>query len=157
MDRLKDLDYDMLVVDEIHKLKNVLSGKRSQLVLDLAKRIEGDDRYLVMLSGTPVPNKVRDAALLLKMLYPEKFEHTEDDDLVRSIIHGDTVEIRNLLVPRMQVKRLQESLDMPSLKEENVPVQLSPSEEAIYEVLLEEDELTASEKIAALRQFFAQP
>lgn len=157
MNVLKDLDYDMLIVDEIHKLKNVMGGKRSQHILDLAKRIEGENEYLVMLSGTPVPNKVGDVALLLKMLYPEKFEQIEDEDLVKSIIYGDVVEMRNLLVPRMQLKRLQESLDMPPLGESNVSVELSSGEEEIYNVLLEEDELTASEKIAALRKFLLNP
>lgn len=157
MERLKNLRYDMLIVDEVHKLKNVVSGKRSQSILDLARRLEGEDQYLVMLSGTPVPNKVGDLALLLKMLYPEKFGQTRDDDLVRSIIYGDVVEIRNLLVPRMQLKRLQESLDMPPLAERNITIDLSREEKEIYEVLLEEDELTASEKITTLRQFLLNP
>ncbi len=157
MKELQALQYDMLIVDEMHKLKNVKTGVRSQNIVDLAKRIEGDDQYLVALSGTPVPNKVADVALTLKMLYPEKFVAVKNADLVRRIIHGDIIDVRNLLVPRMQLKRLQESLDMPPLTETRVSVELSKEEEEIYSVLYEEDELSPSEKIAAMRMFLLNP
>jgi len=55
-----------MVVDEIHKLKNVTKGKRSANILKLAKKTE--DGHLALLSGTPVPNKIKDLAMILRML-----------------------------------------------------------------------------------------
>lgn len=157
LEKLQALEYDMLIIDEVHKLKNLEEGQRAKRVLELAERIQGDDKYLVLLSGTPVPNKIKDVAMVLKMLYPEKFKDFENEELTNSIINGDLVDLRNLLVPRMQMKTLRESIEMPNLIERELVTELTPNEREIYEVLLEDDELTASEKIRAFRKFTMNP
>ncbi|MDD5726349.1 MAG: SNF2-related protein [Patescibacteria group bacterium] len=152
---IKKLEPDMLIVDEMHKLKE-LKGKRSQQLLELSEDM-GDDKYVALLSGTPVPNKIEDIAVTLKVLYPEKFKNKSDRDLVFSIIYGDLVDLRALLIPRMQMKSLEESLEMPELHEEVRKVELSDLEKEVYEILLEDDELLATEKIRILRQFLLNP
>lgn len=154
---LTKLDYDMLVVDEVHKLKNLKGGKRAANLVKLSEKVEGEDKYLAVLSGTPVPNKVKDVAMILKLLYPEKFKDIQDNKLIKSIIKGDIVDLRSLLVPRMQMKSLKESIVMPELKEDIVEINLSDIENQVYEVLMDEDEITASEKIQILRQFLLNP
>lgn len=154
---LEQFDYDMMIVDEIHKLKNITSGKRAENLVKLAEKISGDDQYLALLSGTPVPNKVGDIAMILKLLYPEKFEDVSNKELTRQILNGDVLDLRSLLVPRMQMKSLAESIEMPTLHEELHVVELSKEEKDCYEVLLEEDELTASQKLQILRQFILNP
>lgn len=154
---LEQFDYDMMIVDETHKLKNITSGKRAENLVKLAERISGDDQYLALLSGTPVPNKVGDIAMVLKLLYPEKFEDVSNKELTRQILDGDVLDLRSLLVPRMQMKSLAESIEMPMLHEELHVVELSKEERDYYEVLLEEDELTASQKLQILRQFILNP
>jgi len=151
-EHLKKIDYDMLVVDEAHKLKG-LEGARTQELLPLAARIEGENKYLALLSGTPVPNKIEDLAFILRLLYPDKFTNFSDSELVYQIIYGDIVDLRSLLLPRMQMKSLEEGVEMPDLSESTIPVELSSAEKEAYEVLLEEDELTASEKMVLLRKF----
>jgi len=157
MSVLGQLNYDMLIVDEAHKLKNITSGKRADNLVKLAEKIEGEDKYLALLSGTPVPNHVGDVAMILKLLYPEKFEGVANKDLTRQILDGDVLDLRSLLVPRMQMKSLAESIEMPTLHEELHAVQMSEEERNAYEVLLEEDELTASQKLQILRQFALNP
>jgi SWI/SNF-related matrix-associated actin-dependent regulator 1 of chromatin subfamily A len=155
---LETIDYDMLIIDEVHKLKNLQKGERSQYTLDLAGQID-ENKKLVLLSGTPVPNKIHDVAMVLKLLYPERFgsKNISEDDLVDSIIRGDIVDIRNLLVPRMQMKTLRESIKMPQLTEELLTTALTKKERDIYEILLEDDELTADQKIRAFRKFVMNP
>lgn len=153
---LEKLDFDMLIVDEIHKLKNVRYGVRAANLIRLSQKVE-EDGYLALLSGTPIPNKVEDVAMVLKLLYPEKFRDVKGEDLVRSIISGDYIDLRRLLIPRMQTKSLTESIDMPNLTEEIEWVHLSQQERDVYEVLLEEDEIEATEKIRILRQFLLNP
>ena len=154
---LRGLNFGMMVVDEVHKLKNLREGQRSENIVSLSEKVEGEGKYLALLSGTPVPNKVEDVAIILKLLYPEKFKDIDNKDLVRSIIKGDLVDLRALLVPRMQMKNLQESVEMPQLEAQVVDVDLNEFERNIYEVLIEEDEITATQKIQIMRQFLLNP
>jgi ubiquinone/menaquinone biosynthesis C-methylase UbiE len=57
----------------------------------------------------------------------------------------------------MQVKQLAESIEMPKLAETVEKFDLSPEEREIYGILVEEDELTAAEKLKILRQFVLNP
>lgn len=153
---LKASGYDMLVVDEVHKLKS-LEGERTKGLLELSESVEGEGKYLALLSGTPAPNKVQDIAVALKLLYPEKFQEYEPQQLVSQIIRGDLVDLRALLLPRMQMKTLEESVDMPELHETTVGTKLSDLEQDVYDILLEDDELTAIQKMTMLRQFVMNP
>ena len=159
VEALENFDYGMLIVDEVHKLKNIGHGKRAENLIELASRIEegDDDKYLALLSGTPVPNKVGDVTMVLRLLYPEKFDYISNQELTRQILKGDMLDLRSLLVPRMQMKSLAESIEMPHLQEETHIIDMSREEKEVYEILLEEDELTASQKIQILRQFLLNP
>lgn len=152
-EQLLGLQFDMLIVDEIHKLKNIMTGKRSLNLLQLAERVESDDSYLALLSGTPVPNKISDVAVILKLLYPEEFKDVPNKQLVRMIIDGDALELRSLLLPRMQAKVLAETVKMPELHEHVHILTLSPEEQQVYELLMDEDEISANEKMQLLSQF----
>ncbi len=159
---LEKVPFDMVIVDEIHKLKNLQGGKRRKGVrtanlVKLAQAAEGRNAYMALLSGTPVPNKVRDLAVILKLLHPEIFKDTSNRDLVRKIINGDILGLRSLLIPRMQMKNLRESLDIPQPDEKEIKVYLSDEEQEAYGVLMEDDELEATEKIKLLRQFLMNP
>ncbi len=154
---LKQLPFDMLITDEVHKLKNLKTGVRSEYLLELAEQVSGDDKYLVMLSGTPVPNTISDVALSLKLLYPEQFADIENKELVNQIINGDILDLRSLLVPRMQQKELAESINMPAIREEVVRFELTPEEQEVYSLLVEEDELSPMDKLRILRQFTLNP
>jgi len=157
MDSLQNLDVGMLIVDEMHKLKNLRNGVRAGHLVDLARRMEGEDKYVALLSGTPIPNKVEDIAIALKLLYPEKFEDVDNALLIRSIIYGKIVDLRSLLLPRMQAKTLVESLEMPELTESIRLVELQGLEKDVYEELLNDDELLPTQKLQILRQFLLNP
>ncbi|MFZ2881507.1 MAG: SNF2-related protein, partial [Candidatus Moraniibacteriota bacterium] len=60
---LENSGFDMLIVDEAHKIKNI-KGVRFENVERLAQKIQGEEEYLALLSGTPVPNKVSDVAMI---------------------------------------------------------------------------------------------
>lgn len=156
-ERFKTLRVDFLVVDEMHELKNVTEGVRSAGLMEIARDVQERDGYIMPLTGTPAPDKVQDIAIALKLLYPDKFAHVENKKLVQSIIHGDTIDLRNLLLPRMQMKLLAESIDIPSLVEREIWLDLSSEEKRAYEVLLDEDEIHASTKIEYLRKFLLNP
>ena len=60
----------LLVFDEAHKVKSI-NGKRAERALQIAKNRE--DRYTVVLTGTPVPNSYADIYNLLNLLYPQEY------------------------------------------------------------------------------------
>jgi ubiquinone/menaquinone biosynthesis C-methylase UbiE/superfamily II DNA or RNA helicase len=154
---LQEANFDMMIVDEVHKLKNIESGVRSESVIALSEKVQGKDNYLTLLSGTPVPDKVKDIATILKLLYPEKYKEFSSKEMVNRILYGDVVDLRSELLPRMQMKELASSIEMPPLKETTIEVSLTPAEREVYDILLEEDELTATEKITLFRQFLLNP
>ena len=156
VEELKHIDYDMMVVDEIHKMKT-LKGERTKQLMELTKRIDGGNKYLALLSGTPAPNKVQDITIILKLLHPDKFDGMTDKELVTNIIKGDLIDLRSLLLPYMQMKSLEEGVEMPPLHEALIETELSTLEKEVYEVLIEDDELTALEKMRILRQFVLNP
>ncbi len=146
LEALEGIDFDMLIIDEVHKLKNIEEGIRSENTIKLAKKIQGKDKYLAMLSGTPMPNKVKDLAIILKLLYPGKYKNINDKELINRIIYGDMAGLRQELFSRMQMKEVASSIEIPPFLPEDVRVELSNKEKEVYQILLEEDELTASEK-----------
>ncbi len=155
----KKIPYDMFILDESHKLKNISGGVQSQAALQAMNKLTGDNEYVVMLSGTPVPNKVRDVAFLLKALFPERFDQEENSTLIWKIINGGIVGLRNLLIPRMQMKKLNEIVDMsPIVEHPPIHIDISPVERAIYnQVFVEDDQFTPTQKIIGMRQFLMNP
>ncbi|QQG44654.1 MAG: methyltransferase domain-containing protein [Candidatus Roizmanbacteria bacterium] len=153
---LEQVPFEMVIVDEVHKLKNLQKGVRAGNLIKIAQAAERRNAYLGILSGTPVPNKIQDVAMILKLLYPERFGEASNKDLVKKIINGDLLDLRSLLIPRMQMKG-KESLNLPELTQDVIKVDMSPEEKEVYEVLMENDEMEATEKIQVLRQFLMNP
>lgn len=156
-EQLSNLDFGMLIVDEVHKFKDLVDGVWSSNLLRLASRIEQDDSYMALLSGTPVPDRVKDVATILKLIYPQRFRSVDNRTLVSNIVKGDVVDLRSLLMPRMQMAALGESTQVRDLTEEVSWFELSKEEKAVYDVLMEEDELDPKDKIRILRQFILNP
>ncbi|HRH31919.1 MAG TPA: SNF2-related protein [bacterium] len=152
MPGLASLQFDMLVVDEAHKMK-AISGKRSDRLLELARQVEGENKYLALLTATPAPNRVQDLAVSLKLLYPSEYAEITPRALAKQIIHGDVLDLRERLLQRMQMKSLEDSVEMPPLRERLEIVQLSPLEKDVYNAIVEDDELESTEKFSILRKF----
>lgn len=62
-------DQTLLVYDEVHRVK-AIKGKRAQAALDAAQGA----RYVIALTGTPIPNTYQDIYNLLHILYPEDYD-----------------------------------------------------------------------------------
>ena len=152
----------MLVVDEVHKMKNISSGKRSKHLQNLAEQTEANSGYLALLSGTPVPNKLRDVAVLLKLLHPENqnYKGKSAQEVENDILSGRLHAVRADLGERMQHKRLRDIQSMPELlsgEEQIIRTKLTETERAAYEAILDDDEMGPTEKIRALRSFLLNP
>lgn len=154
---LNQMRFDMLIVDEVHKLK-APGGKRSNRLLELAKKVEGEGKYLALLSATPAPNRIEDLAVTLKLLYPDEYEEVSSRALARQIVNAeDVLDLRERLLQRMQMKLLEDSVEMPPLEEKVDVIDLSPIEREIYNAIIEDDELEPTEKLHLLRLFLLNP
>lgn len=123
-------EYDMLIIDEAHKLKNKKTGNY-QFVSDLRKK------YCLLLTATPVQNDLSELYNLITLLKPGQ-------------LGGEGEFAANFVVGRRVAKnedKLQEALGQVMIRNRrsdggleftkrtvtNVPLRLSPDEQALYD------------------------
>lgn len=70
---------DLVIVDECHNLKNIYAN-RARAFKELIERTK--DKNFVMLSASPIPNRLRDAGFLLYMLDPDRYSHYANNPFV---------------------------------------------------------------------------
>lgn len=123
---LSNVHWDMLVVDEAHKLKNYNSRVTSTL------REEFSYSNTLLLTGTPLQNNVEELWTLLNFVAPEFFHSVEN-----------FIAEFGQLKESSQLEKLQSNLAPYLLKreKENVETSVPPKEEVIIEI-----ELTVPQK-----------
>ena len=115
---------DLLVVDEAHRIKHP-AAQRSQHVAALTHRAD----RIVLLTGTPMENRVSEFRNLVRYLSPE-LAHTL---VPRDNAFVDPVRFRER-VARVYLRRNQEDVlrELPELVEENDWVELDAAEAGVY-------------------------
>ncbi len=124
-----DIDYDFLLIDEAHKLKNHKT-KNYEFVRSLNKK------YCLLLTATPVQNKLIEIFNLVSILKPghlgnyESFLEQYGKD--RTKIKQDVY--LKQLIQKVMIRNTREStsLNQTSRKIETVWVDFSPEEMAVY-------------------------
>lgn len=129
---LLDGEYDMLIIDEAHKLKNKRTGNY-QFVNELRKK------YCLLLTATPVQNDLSELYNLITLLKPGQLGG--EGDFAKSFVHDRRV-------PKNEDK-LQEALSQVMIRNRrsdggvhftqrhvtNVPLRLSAEEMALYDAV----------------------
>lgn len=129
---LLDTEYDMLVIDEAHKLKNKKTGNY-QFVSDIRKK------YCLLLTATPVQNDMNELYNLITLLKPGQLGG--EGDFSANYVAGKRV--------AKNEDKLQEALGQVMIRNRrtdggveftkrfvaNVPLRLSPEEQALYEAV----------------------
>lgn len=161
---LKKIGFDMLIVDEAHKLNNISSGVRANQLVELSDHLAGRrNTYTVIQTATPAPNKVSDIAMSLRILYPNKLAQYTNKELAYLMIRGSSngnrgiFDLRSLLVPRLQMKSLEDCIDIPKLQEITEYIELSEREQQLYDVLVDDDEEDFNSKMQACRKVLLNP
>lgn len=122
--------YDLLIVDEAHKLKNRRT-KNWQFINELQKK------YCLLLTATPVQNEMEELYNLVTLLKPgqlgkqSQFQHdyvagkrkAKNQDQLRE-------EIQRVLIRN---RRRDSNLNLTRRIVKTIPIQLSPAERALYE------------------------
>jgi SNF2 family DNA or RNA helicase len=124
-----DINYDLLVIDEAHKLKNKRT-RNYQFVKEIRKK------YCLLLTATPIQNEMDELYNLINLLKPGHLGHTstfasnyvegkrqaKNNDKLKNEI--EKVMIRN--------KRSDGGIQFTSRKVQSIPIELSPDEKALY-------------------------
>ncbi|KAL4421743.1 hypothetical protein ABPG77_002359 [Micractinium sp. CCAP 211/92] len=129
---LSKLEFEALVVDEGHRLKN----KEARLFQALqGLRL----RHRTLLTGTPLQNDLSELFMLLHFLEPQRFDSLDAfEQEFRDISHEQQVErlhtlLRPHLLRRMKTDVMQQ---LPPKKEQIVAVELSAAQKQMYRSIL---------------------
>lgn len=121
--------YDLLIVDEAHKLKNKKT-KNYQFIQEIKKK------YLLLLTATPVQNEIEELYNLITLLKPGHLG--QSSEFLQSYVKGKR-EVKNNDTLRQELKkvmirnrRADGQVDFTTRHVITVPVELSPLEREIY-------------------------
>jgi len=132
---IKEIDYDMVIIDEAHKLKNKQT-KNYQVVKEIKRK------FCLLLTATPVQNKLSELFHLISLLKPgylgdedtfsQKFKQKESHEELRELIQK--VMIRN--------RRNDTKLDWPKRFVQTIPVHFTDDQTNVYhQICLLKDQL----------------
>ena len=157
VETLKKLGFDYLVVDEAHNAKNI-KGTWVRIIQELSLNTDSiRDGYTVLLSGTPIPNRIQDITPTLRLLEPEMFRDKTDEQILHMIKTSHPLLIRDILKKRMLRHSATEVLNLPELDYQEIIYNLRDVEVLIYQAMLEEDGIFPAQKINILQQLVLDP
>ncbi|MBU9712230.1 DEAD/DEAH box helicase [Evansella tamaricis] len=127
---IKEIDYDFIIIDEAHKLKNKHT-KNYQFARSLKKK------FCLLLTATPVQNRLSEVFHLISLLKPghlgdetsfeQKYKEGNDHDQLNQLIQK--VMIRN--------RRSDSGMDWPKRIVQTVPISFSEGEKNLYDLVSE--------------------
>lgn len=129
-DIIRNLSYDILVVDEAHKLKNANTANW-QLVNSLSKK------YFLMLTATPLQNDLKELFNLITLLKPGQLgTYTQflDRYVYDKRLPRDAPALRRLLDEVMiRNRRGKDTVEFTARQVSTVQVELTPEERKLYQ------------------------
>ncbi|WP_018923799.1 DEAD/DEAH box helicase [Salsuginibacillus kocurii] len=123
-----DQSYDLVIIDEAHRLKNAQT-KNYAFVQELSKS------YCLLLTATPVQNKIEELFYLISILKPGHLGHISDfknlykDQEQRKQLQGL---IRQVMIRN---RRAETDLDWTNRHVRNLKVSFSPAEQKLYDFI----------------------
>lgn len=131
-DIIYEQDYDMVIIDEAHKLKNSKT-KNYQFVQQLKKK------FCLLLTATPIQNRVDEIFNLVSLLKPghlgnENYFAEAFNAKERSLEHDDHLkELVNKVMVRN--RRGDTGIEWPKRHIETVTISFTPEEQALYDMV----------------------
>lgn len=131
-DIIQEIPYDLLIVDEAHKLKNP-NTRNWQFVNSIKKK------YFLMLTATPVQNDLKELYTLITLLKPGQLGTYADFQrqfMVDKRMPRNTNALRQLLSQVMiRNRRGQTALEFTKRHVYAIPIDFSPGEQEAYDKL----------------------
>ncbi|WP_126427601.1 DEAD/DEAH box helicase [Brevibacillus marinus] len=124
------IDYDMLIIDEAHKLKNKRT-RNYQFVREIKKK------YCLLLTATPIQNELTELYNLITLLRPGHLGQADDfsANYVESKRQAKNNEQLRQEVEKVMIRnrRSDGGIQFTPRRVQSVPVELSPEEWSLYE------------------------
>lgn len=151
--KLLESGFNYVILDEAHNVKND-NAYSSSNIQKLAKPAE----YLCLISGTPIPNKLKDSHVALSMLEPENYKTAE---VVRRY-HGRHPEKVGALIKTHLLRRtLEEVSDLPPITSNDESgkgvLELSGDQKRVYTAIYENDLIDGATKLQELTKALIDP
>jgi SNF2 family DNA or RNA helicase len=131
-ERLKQSQWDLIVVDEAHKMSASFWGGELKITqrYRLGQLLGSLTRHLLLMTATPHNGKEEDFQLFLALIDPDRFEN-------RSGSHSDPVDVSDIM--RRMIKENLRRFDgrplFPDRRAYTVHYDLSPPEQELYEAV----------------------
>jgi SNF2 family DNA or RNA helicase len=124
--KLRNLGYDLVILDECHKI-NHQSSAQSQALLSL------EPRYKLAMSGSPFKNRLAELYPVLNWLFPHTF--STERDFVRSYCGSDKglFRLQQELRTRMVYRSQSDVLKLPHIENKYEQVALNSRQRKAYE------------------------
>lgn len=144
---LQDIDWDIIVMDEVHKLKGGANPSGPTAVWKAVFEITRKARMMIMLSGTPMVNKVTEMWAYLHIFDPDRFPSARQFENAfttmmsvagefQMVVDADRL-LNNALVGRMCKRKKSElGLQMPPVtppEQREVLLEMGPAQRAVYD------------------------
>lgn len=133
-DVVLDIDWDLVIVDEAHKLKNPKT-RNWQMVNQLA------NKYMLLLTATPIQNQLKELHTLITLLRPGQLGSTSQfalDHVLSKREAKDPALLRSRLSEVMiRNQRNDGGTTLPPRTVQVVPLQLSEAERTLYDGVIE--------------------
>jgi superfamily II DNA or RNA helicase len=160
IDILKTIGFDFLIFDEAHNAKSIKpKSSDTERVFAISQIPTLREGYTLLLSGTPIPNTLRDLAAHIRLLYSGTDQSLGVDDhdiqnLAKQILNSHPLLTRNLLVRKMMRRKTEDCLPVGcEYHREVVMTDFDPVTRARYAACLEDPFLSLGSKIAVLRRY----
>ncbi|GAA4710024.1 DEAD/DEAH box helicase [Brevibacillus fulvus] len=125
-----DIDYDMLIIDEAHKLKNKRT-RNYQFVKEIKKK------YCLLLTATPIQNEMDELYNLINLLKPGHLGHstTFSSNYVEGKRQAKNNERLKGEIEKVMIRnrRSDGGVHFTSRHVQSIPIQLSPEEMELYQ------------------------
>lgn len=152
-ERLLENGFGCVILDEAHNVKNGKAFSSANI-----KKIVDSTEYLCMLSGTPIPNDMRDTYMMISMLDPVRYPTWKD---VRSQYRYDPDAIGSVLRANKIKRSLKDVIGLPPLRQNldstSGVLELTPEQREVYNAVLENDFLEGLKKLQELRKALLDP
>ncbi len=151
MNAIKQFDPRFFIFDESHNAKGS-SSLRSKRIQDIIKYTT--DKYVMLLSATPIPNRYRDLSMVFHMLNPKKYTSPNMFSYAPAEVMKELLDQHCWF--RLTREDLKEELGLPDFIERIIPIPLRNDEAEIY---FKEwaDCVTLGEGLTSLRKALYNP
>ena len=139
IDRIDEImSLEMLVIDEAHYIKNP-DAKRTSYI----RRLGNESRYILLMTGTPVENRVSEMCSLIDFIRPDLADEVREKAYMSA-----APEFREMLAPVYLRRRRDMVLDeLPPIDEQQEWCGLTPPDLAAYIACVAEKNFTAMRRV----------